>query len=319
VIGPLLLALHAAAPAEPAPPAAPEPPAAEPRSVEVRLERREVRLGEPFELGIAIRHRPEERYAPPGDLAAEPFRLLAAACPRRDEGGEAATDCTLRLALFDLGPHDLPDLVLRAETPDGPRALRIPGPTVVGAGILDPAAPPEALALKDLAPPAPLLVPNVPLAIGLAAALLAGAAGWLGWRAWRRRALRGEEPPAPLPPHERFARQLDALAEARLAEAGRGREHFFRLTEHVRAYLGAVTGQNALDLTTAELLARLAFQPDPRIDLAALRGFLEGADLVKFARAAAGPPEAEAGLAYARALLARTRPPPAPAGPETAR
>jgi hypothetical protein len=306
VIGPLALGALLAT-AEPA--AAPErPPAAEPRGVQVRLEKPEVRLGEPFELTIEVRHRPAERYELPATLVAEPFRVLAAGCPRREVGGDALTTCALRLALFDLGAHSLPELVLSAATPEGARELRIPGPSVTGAGILDPAAPPEALGLKDLAPPAPLLVPNVPLALGALAALLAGIAGWFGWRAWRRRALRGEEPPPPLPPHERFALQLDALSRARLAEQGRGREHFFRLSEHVREYLGAVSGQNALDLTTAELLARLSFQPDPRLDLAALRAFLESSDLVKFARAPAGGPQADEGLAYARALLAATRP-----------
>jgi hypothetical protein len=184
----------------------------------------------------------------------------------------------------------------------------------VGAGILDPAAPPEALALKDLAPPAPLLVPNVPLAVGLAVAALALAGGWLGLRAWRRRTRRAAEPPPPLPPQERFARQLDALEAAGLAAHGRGREHFFRLSEHLREYLGAVTGQNALDLTSAELLARLSFQPDPRLDLGALRAFLESSDLVKFARAPTGPAEAAAGLRFARELLDRTRPPPVEPG-----
>lgn len=315
----LLAALLAAAMAAGAAPAAPAPapaagdglPEAEPLGVRVWLDRPEARLGEPFELAVEVRHRAEERYTLPAPAAVEPFRVLGTSCPRRDEGDEAVTTCTLRLALFDLGRHELPGLTLAADTPAGPRALRVPGPGVVGAGILDPAAPPEALALKDLAPPAPLLVPNAPLAIGLAAATLALAAGWLGQRAWRRRALRAAEPPPPLPPHERFARQLDALEVAGLAAQGRGREHFFRLSEHVREYLGAVTGQNALDLTSAELLARLSFQPDPRLDLGALRAFLESSDLVKFARAPAGRPEAAAGLRFARALLEAARPAPA--------
>jgi hypothetical protein len=299
-----LVALLAAEPA-----ASPErPPAAEPIDVRVRLERPEVRLGEPFDLTIELRHRPAERYALPDSLVAEPFRVLAATCPRREEAGDALTTCTVRLALFELGAHTLPELVLSAATADGARELRIPGPSVTGAGILDPAARPEELGLKDLAPPAPLLVPNVPLAIGALSALLAGIAGWLGWRAWRRRARRGVEPPPPLPPHERFALQLDALALRWSEHPDCGREHFFRLSEHVREYLGAVSGQNALDLTSAELLARLSFQPDPRLDLAALRAFLESSDLVKFARAPAGGRQADEGLSFARSLLAATRP-----------
>lgn len=308
----LLLALLGAA--APPPPAIP---AAEPASVEVRLSKREVRLGETFELTVEIRHRPAERYSPDRAFVVEPFRLVGSDCPRRPDGADAVTTCSLRLALYDLGPHDLPGLTLPVETPEGARVLRVPGVTLTGVGILDPGAPPEALALKDLAPPVPLRVPNLPLLLGAVAALGALAAAWLAWRAWRRRALRATEPPAPLPPHERFALQLQALEDARLPGLGRTREHFFRLSEHVREYLGAVTGQNALDLTTSELLARLGFQPDPRLDLAGLRAFLESADLVKFARAPAGAAEAGEALAWARALLDRTRPsPPAPAPPE---
>jgi hypothetical protein len=309
-----LFALLGAAPA-PAAPVAATPPA-EPLAVRVRLDRKDVRLGEPFELTIEVRHATAERYALPAALPIEPFRLLGAGCPRREEGAEAVTTCALRLALYDLGAHDLPELVLRAETPGGGRELRVPGPGVTGIGILDPAAPAASLALKDLAPPAPLHVPNWPLAAGLLAAALSAAAGGWGWRAWCRRSRRVEEPP-PLPPHERFSRQLDALEEARLASQGRAREHFLRLSGHVREYLGAVTGQSALDLTSAELLARLAFQPDPRLELRALRAFLESADLVKFARAPATAAEADDALRFARTLLDRTRPrPPAPPGPE---
>jgi hypothetical protein len=303
----LLVALLAAATA----------PAAEPRAVDVRVSKREVRLGEPFELAVELRHRPDERYALPAAPGVEPFRVLAGACPRRPDGADVVTACTLRLALFDLGAHPLPELVLEVATPEGARELRIPGPTITGIGVLDPAAPPEALALRDLAPPVPLMVPHLALAFGaLALALVAAGAAW-GWRAWRHRARRAAEPPAPLPPHERFARQLDALAEARLAERGQAREHLSRLSEHVREYLGAITGQNALDLTSTELLARLAWQPDPRLDLDALRAFLEAADLVKFARAPAGADEAGEGLAFARALLERSRPAPAPPGSPT--
>jgi hypothetical protein len=311
-----LLALRALLAAAPGAPAAATagPPPAEPLGVRVQLDKREVRLGEPFEVTIEIRHAPVERYSLPVALPVEPFRLLGGGCPRREEEGAAVTTCALRLALFDLGPHDLPPLRLRAETPDGGRELSVPGPTVTGAGVLDPAAPPASLALKDLAPPAPLHVANGPLGAGLLVAALVAAAAWWGWRAWRRRAARVEEPP-PLPPHERFSRQLDALEEGRLP----GLERFARLSGHVREYLGAISGQNALDLTSAELLARLSFQPDPRLDLGVLGAFLESADLVKFARAPASDAEAAQALAFARALLERTRPRPPDAVPAEAR
>jgi hypothetical protein len=107
-----------------------------------------------------------------------------------------------------------------------------------------------------------------------------------------------------------LARRLDALEAEALPRRGQGGEHWFRLSAMVREYLAALTGVPAPELTTAEILDALGRQPDPRIDLDGLRAFAEEADLVKFARAPAAEARCAAGLAWARELLARTRPPP---------
>lgn len=323
----LLALLAAAAPPAPAAapadlaPAAPAPaaPAAAPRAVHTRLSTATPRLGDPFDYDIAVRHDRAERWSAPKDPRLEPFRAAFAGCRRTEEGQDAVTSCRWRLSLFELGARDVPPIRLEVETPAGARALEVKGPRVEAAGVIDPNAPEGDLALRPPAPPAPLLVRSwrlVGWAAGVAAALVAG---WLAVRAWRRRARRAAEPPPPIPADVRFARRLDALEAERLPEQGRAREHFYRLSEAVREYLGALTGVNALDLTTGELLDALQAQGDPRLDLAALRRFAEEADLVKFARAPAGGREGQAALAFARDLLARTRPAAAPAAPTEAR
>lgn len=293
------------------------PPQAQPREVRSRLSKAQPRLGEPFDWVVEVRHQAGESYALPGALELPPFHATPQGCHRAAAGADGLTTCTVRLTLFELGAHDLPTLRLEAATPAGPAVLDVPGPRVEAAGVIDPAAPAGSLKLRDPAGVVPLMVPTwrpVWAALGL---LALAALGWLGWRAWRRRAARAAEPPPPLPPGERFARRLDALEADRLPEQGRVREHFFRLSEAVREYLGAITGVNALDLTTAELVDALRAQGDPRLDVEALRGFSEDADLIKFARFPAGGYECQAGLRFARELLARTLPaaPGAPAGP----
>jgi hypothetical protein len=285
--------------------------AAEPRplSFHATAEKAEVRLGEPFSYEIEVRHRPEESYALPAALSLEPFQAEGGRCRREAQGDETVTRCAMRLALFALGTVDVPDLPLAVHGPAGDGVLAVPGPRITGLGIIDPAAPPESLRLRDLAPPAPLMVRSLRLVawtLGLAAALVLAL---LAWRGFRRRREAAGEPPAPLPPHARFARRLDALEADGLPARGLAREHVARLSEIVREYLAALTGANALDLTTAELLDRLDRESDPRLDLPRLRALLEGADLVKFARAPAAAAECAAGLAYARGLSARTRPP----------
>jgi hypothetical protein len=294
---------------------------ASPRAVQSRTSASSARLGEPLEWTIEITHAPAERYDFGAPLAEGLFRAEPLGCQRVEATGETTTTCRLRLALLSLGAVDLPVLSLAVATPAGARALDVPGPRLTGNGVIDPAVPDNQLKLKDPAPPVPLLVPNWPLLWwtlgGLAALLL----GWRLWRRWRARSRAGVAAPPPVPPELRFAARLDALEAERLGEQGRGREHWFRLSEAVRDYLGAVTAFNALDLTSAELLEALARQPDPRLPHEPVRAFCETADLVKFARLPADGRACADGIAFGRELLARTgpapaaaaRPPPAPA------
>jgi hypothetical protein len=279
-----------------------ELPAATPLSVLARAERTEARLGEPFAYEIDVRHRPDESYALAGDLEAAPFRGTARGCTRAESKGEIRTTCALSLALFALGPHDVPEVRLTARTPAGEAVLRVPGPRITGVGIIDPSVPPDRLSLREPAPPVPLLVPSLRLlwwAAGLAAL---AAAALLVRRALRARARAASEPPPPEPPGARLQRRLDALEAKGLPARGLGREHVFELSEIVREWIGAVAGVNALDLTTAELVERLRRAADTRLDVEALRRFCEEADLVKYARAPAEPVDCAAATAFARRL-----------------
>jgi hypothetical protein len=319
VIALSLALLLAAAPAGEAPRAVPVEQAT-PSAVHSRTSKAGARLGEPIEWELELHHPGEETYALPATLGEGPFRMEPLGCqraPAPPPSTGTVTTCTLRVALLALGPVDLPALRLQVTTPAGPRVLDVPGPRLEGQGMIDPKAPTDQLELRPLAPPVPVMVPDWRLlwwALGAVAALLLG---WRLWRWWRARARAAAEPPPPVPPERRFASRLDALEADRLGEQGRGQEHFFRLSEAVREYLGALTALNALDLTSAELLEALARAADPRLDLAALGRFCAQADLVKFAKQPATGRDCADGIAFGRELLARTlpTPPAAPGGP----
>jgi len=304
-----------AAPAPEGPEAAkPNPPA---YAAQGRVQKSEVKLGEPFAYELEVRHPEGLSLALPKELPQEPFHLEPGRCRREPvEGapGEVTSTCALTAALFALGPHEIPAVALELSGPAGLQTLRVTGPPVTGLGLLDPKAPPEQLQLRELAPPAPLMVRSLRLVWWTVGVLGGLALALLAWRALRRRRHRAVETPPPIPPHERLARRLAVLEADRLGERGHAREHFYRLSEMVREYLGALLGTPALDLTTEELLERARDLGDPRLDPADLRPFLEDVDLVKFARAEAGPGECASAVAWARALLDRTRPP-APAEP----
>jgi len=301
VIPPALVLLLSAA----APPDSPLPEAA-PLSFEARADRARVRLGEPFAYEVTIRHRPEEWYRLPAGPALNPFQAEGVSCRRDPARAEVHTICSMRLALFALGPVDVPDLVFLVDGPTGKSRLEVPGPRITGLGILDPSLPPASISLRDIAPPVPLFVPSVRLAF-LAVSVLAVL--WLAAAARRvlarRRAGRGAvgEPS----PAERFASRLEELEVERLPQRGLCEDHLTRLSEAVREYLGALSALPALDLTSGELLAALGEARDPRLDLRGLELLLVGADLVKFARARATPEACRDGTEYAQSLLGRTR------------
>lgn len=312
-----------AAPEAP-PRAPPPPPTPRPEAIALaRAARGEVKLGEPFDYELEVRHAPGITFALPPALDLAPFRATGAACEGRtaDGGPErgAVTVCRMKLALFDLGPHEVPAIVLAGRGPEGEVAVRVPGPRVTGAGVISPDAKPDELALRDLAPPVPLLVPTWAPVAWLAGGLAAAALAFLLWRAWRRRARAAAEPPEPVPAHLRLARALDALESDRLCARGEGRAFWVRLSALVRDHLGEVAAFPALDLTSAEIEARLRALADPRLDAEAFAAFAREADLVKFAKAEPSIEGCADGLAYARGLLARTAPAPAAVSPAGAR
>jgi hypothetical protein len=212
----------------------------------------------------------------------------------------------LRLAVFRPGRLELPGLVLPWTGGDGSPAdtLRARMPPVVVASVLPaPPAVPALRDIKDLAPLAgePRLWPWL-LAAAVAAAALAA---WL----WRRRrrpraAAAAVRAAPPRTPYERALERLEALARARLPEAGRVEEHYEAAADVLRGCLEEAEGIPALERTTSELAWALPplLSSDGGRD--ACRELLTEADLVKFARERPDPRRAHAWLEELRGLLA---------------
>jgi hypothetical protein len=159
----------------------------------------------------------------------------------------------------------------------------------------------------------------------LVAALLVGTAiAIAAWRRWRAR----RRPPVPRPmPIDRQPADLWALAEleglrrADLPRSGAFKEHFTRLTDILRPYLERCFGIKAVERTSDEIAADLERLSEPRLgesERRALRGLLEEADLVKFARhrppAAAAMGAIDQAAAFVRATAVRLPPAAAPPG-----
>ncbi len=281
-------------------------------------------------LEVVVEHGRAETVLPGGfrfQLASDEARALAnagfvlpdpdgAAAPKKtvEEGPERAKT-TLRIAVVPLpsepGPRDvvLPPLPIAVARASGdvttlctsPHTLRVDDPTANA-----PNAAPRAN-------PAPRRQPEEWTTLkhavqgGLAALAAAALVAFLVMR-WRRRPKVLPPPPPPRPPWEVALEELAAVRAARLIELGRLDEHFDRVSDAVRLYLGGRYGFDGLESTTREVLATLE-RVVPRIPvLPEVESFLRHADLVKFARLTPTGQECSEALELGEAIVHRTMP-----------
>jgi hypothetical protein len=158
------------------------------------------------------------------------------------------------------------------------------------------------------------------IAIGAAIALpVALLLAWLfSW--WQRRPRPVPPAPPPRPPWEVALEELFDVRHAGLVAEGRLAEHFDRVSDIVRKYLGARYGFDGLESTTREVLSTLRSSKPRPGPLDAIETFLHQADLVKFAKTVPTPEDGELALMRAEHIVKETLPAlpgvPEPANPE---
>lgn len=131
---------------------------------------------------------------------------------------------------------------------------------------------------------------------------------------WLKRPRPVPPPPPPRPPWEVALESLHDLRHAGLTREGRFAEHFDRVSDILRRYLGDRYGFDGLESTTREMLGELR-RATPRIPvLDEIERFLRQADLVKFARLTPTEVECSTALGEAEQIVERTVPPPMPVG-----
>lgn len=92
-----------------------------------------------------------------------------------------------------------------------------------------------------------------------------------------------KEKPQPTP-YEVALRELQNLKNRKLWENGMEREYFTRLTEILRTYLEGRFGINAMEMTSAQIISKLADEPETKDKRDYVREVLSMADFVKFAK-----------------------------------
>lgn len=145
-----------------------------------------------------------------------------------------------------------------------------------------------------------LIVAGVALVVGALIAWLVGK--------WLKRVRPLPPPPAPRPPWEVALEELFDVRHAGLVSEGRLAEHFDRVSDTVRKYLGARFGFDGLESTTRETLSILRGITPRLAPLEAIEGFLRQADLVKFAKTTPSAEDAELVLVGAEHIVQSTMP-----------
>ena len=164
---------------------------------------------------------------------------------------------------------------------------------------------PETAELRDIAEPVDIPVPWwwwVVFGLALAAALT-GMAWW-----WKRRKT-ARSAPRHVSPHEAALAALEALLGEDLVSRGAFKLFYLRLSDIVRHYVEERFGLRAPEQTTEEFLAAMSAAPVIRRDhQTLLRGFLNQADLVKFAKFVPDANDVEGAVKAARRFIRQTVP-----------
>jgi hypothetical protein len=147
---------------------------------------------------------------------------------------------------------------------------------------------------------------------GLAVMVGSAAVGLLllGLLAFMARRLKPEIiPAAPKPAHQQAIDALQALSEEDLIARGQTLPYYERLSEIVRDYMGRRYGFPGTELTSSEILARLADVRWPSgISAEEIRRWLQHTDMVKFAGERPDAPRAAEALRHAFSIVELTRP-----------
>lgn len=296
--------------------------------------------GHAVALQVAVEHGKGETVLPGGfrgELETQGMRALEAAgfhLPHPDggagptlqlkaEGDRATTEVTIRFVPLPEKPGRqqlvLPPLPITVARASGELVTVCTAPHPIT--VEDPIANTPDPEPVGNPPPRPQLEEWTALKNAVYVALIAlplGALAAFLISRWLRRPRPEPPPPPPRPPWEVALEELFDIRHAGLIRAQRLSEHFERVSDVMRKYLGARYGFDGLECTTREMVSRLRRVTPPVPALGSIESFLRQADLVKFARVAPTEQESEYALVSAEEIVRSTTPAPEvnpPVGP----
>lgn len=110
------------------------------------------------------------------------------------------------------------------------------------------------------------------------------------------------------PPYDMAIRRLDEIRGQRLALSGNDKHYFTELTDVLRTYLNGRFGIYAMEMTTKQILAAMAANPETAPFCESIAPVLALADSVKFAKLSTTPDENTAAYRDVRTMVEQTKP-----------
>ena len=254
-------------------------------SVIAAADKNELQVGEDLSVQLTIQHPADEEFIVPVGEELQPFELIE----RIDEtpASPIETVITLRMGAYRLpGEVAVPPIKVEYRDASGEMAAIETEPIPIN---LVTSLSPDITDINDIKEPIEdLPVPtNWSLLWWLLAALLAALVAYYLYRRFRKEdeAAVESRPAAPaIPPDVEAEQALRELANKRLLEQGRDLEFYTALAEIMKRYAGRRFQVPYLERTTLEVMGdlkqtRLDYEKSLRV-----RGILNVADIVKFAR-----------------------------------
>ena len=278
-------------------------------TVAARVDKATAHVGDAIALTVTAVARKGVPVNLPNVLDLGPFSLLERAESEADLGaGRVRREFVLKVAAYEPGPQTVPaiEVTYLGKGGDVHQTRTQPLEVKIASLIANEPEP----ALKDNAPPVPVLKQDLRL-VYVAGGLLAAAVGalvtWLMVRRLRQRVVVRPGPP-PRPAHEIALERLDRLGSYGFLENADNRPFYFAVSEVIREYLGARFGFDSLELTTDELVAELRRSAGRELIMGEVQGWLSTCDLVKFAKISPSASEARGTLETAILIVSSTRP-----------
>ncbi len=293
-----------------------------PPEITAQVDKREAFVGDVVHLTVAVKHAEADAFEFPAEVSFGAFDLIDKAATQKIEGPMITEEMVFKLASYEVGEQSVAAIPFRI----GGASFKTAEAKVAIKSVIDE----EANEKKQKAPPpkkegepqqeAPearkpdgdpfAVYERIYWPFYILGGVLLAAAIYLAAKRWRRGGTVQEViAQAQIPPHKAALMLLRLLRDKQLLKQGRHREYYFEGTEILRGYLAQRYAINALDLTTAELMEKLAVISAPGLDREGLRLWLEHADFVKYAKMEPPAEKAASMLDFFEQQVWATRPP----------